>query len=521
MTRIDQDDPAVVIIGSGAGGGTLAHELTRRGVPVVLLEAGAHIGTEEFVNDEWDAFGQLAWLDPRTSSGSWRIARDFPHLPAWVVKSVGGSTTHWAGSTPRILEHELQARSTYGDVPGAQLLDWPLTLAELAPYYDRAEIALGSSHRHGRPALPANNNYTVFATGAARVGYNFYATGPTATNAAPYDGRPGTTQGGFNFEGDQTHATWSTLVREIPRAEATGNLDLRPNSQAVQITHDRHGRADGVLYLDVHDHVHRQRTRVVAVAGNAIETPRLLLLSASAQFPDGLANSSGQLGRHYMRHTTGAVFARFERPVHFYRGETMAGVIADEARHDPERGFVGGYYLQTLALGPAFLAAFADPGAWGRDFTRLLDGYDHTAGLWIVGEDMPRAGNRVTLNQSVTDTHGLPVANVHVDEHPNDDAMRRHAYQQAELLYDAVGALSVHRTPPFPSMHNLGTARMSVRPADGVTNSYGRTHDVPNLFVSDGSVFTTSTSASPTLTIVALAMRQADYILDLFARGQL
>jgi choline dehydrogenase-like flavoprotein len=521
MTAIDHDEEAVVIIGSGAGGGTLAYELTARGIKVVLLEAGPHITNAEYVNDEWAAFSQMAWLDPRTTSGSWRIARDFPNLPAWIVKAVGGSTTHWSGATPRFHAHEFLARSTYGDIDGANLLDWPITLAELAPYYDRAEIAMGSTHRHGRAPQPANNNYKVFANGAARIGYNFYATGPYATNAEPYDGRPASVQDGFNFQGDKSGAKWSTLVREIPRAEATGNLDLRPLSQAVQITHDRAGRADSVLYLDAAGGMHRQRARIVCVAGNSIETPRLLLLSASSLFPDGLANSSGQVGRNYMRHTTGSVYAQFPDPVHSYRGETMAGIIADEARHDENRGFAGGYYLETLSLGPAFLAAFADPGTWGRDFTAILDGYAHTAGLWIVGEDMPQATNRITLNGSVTDAAGLPVANVHFDDHPNDLAMREHGYVQAELLYDAVGSISAHRTPPYPSTHNLGTSRMSARAEDGVVNGFGRAHDVPNLFVSDGSVFTTGAAANPTLTIVALAIRQADHIAEQLANQSL
>ena len=129
-----------------------------------------------------------------------------------------------------------------------------------------------------------------------------------------------------------------------------------------------------MLYLDAEGNLQRQRARVVCVAGNAIETPRLLLLSGSALFPDGLANSSGQVGRNYMRHTTGSVYAQFDKEVHMYRGETMAGLIADESRHDPSRGFAGGYYLETLSLGVPFLAAFADPGAWGPAFTSILEG---------------------------------------------------------------------------------------------------------------------------------------------------
>ena len=517
---VDQDEPAIVIIGSGAGGGTLAYELTAKGLPVVVLEAGPYLTHDDYVNNEWEAFNQMAWLDPRTTSGSWRITRDFPNLPAWLVKAVGGTTTHWSGATPRFKAHEFRARSVYGRVDGANLLDWPLGLDDLAPYYDRAEKAMGSTHVHGRPPLPANNNYKVFANGAERAGYKYYATGPYATNAEEYDGRPATVQDGFNFQGDKNRSKWSTLVRELPRAEETGLLDLRPESQAVQITHDADGRVDAVLYLDQEGNLHRQAASVVALAGNAIETPRLLLLSGTPSFPNGLANSSGQVGRNYMRHLSGTVWGYFDKPVHMYRGETMAGVIADESLHDPDRGFAGGYYMETIALGPAFMAAFGEPGSWGPDFTKMLDRYSNTAGMWIVGEDMPQESNRVSLNTTVKDVNGLPVPNVHYDDHPNDVAMREHGYAAGEKVYQAVGAYDTHRTPPYPSTHNLGTARMSERPEDGVVDKWGRTHDVPNLFISDGSAFTTGAAANPTLTIVALAIRQAEYIAEELRAGR-
>ncbi|MBS0661564.1 MAG: GMC family oxidoreductase [Verrucomicrobia bacterium] len=521
MSAIDHDDEAVVIIGSGAGGGTLAYELTAKGIPVVLLEAGPYLRNEDYINEEWESFAQLAWTDSRTTSGSWRVGQDFPNLPAWVVKAVGGTTTHWSGATPRFKAHEFKARTAYGHVDGATLLDWPIDLDDLAPYYDRAEIAMGSTHRHGRKPLPANNNYKVFAEGAKRVGYKHYATGPYATNAEEYDGRPASIQDGFNFQGDKNKSKWSTLVREIPRAEATGLLDLRPDSQVVRISHDAHGRADAVLYVTKDGSLHRQKARLVAVAANSIETARLLLLSESAMFPDGLANSSGQVGRNYMRHMTGSTYAQFEQPVRFYRGETMAGIIADESVHDTSRGFAGGYYMETIALGPAFLAKFLSPGAWGREFTTFLDSYAHTAGMWLVGEDLPQSTNRITLDPSVLDANGLPVANVHFDDHPNDIAMREHAYTKSAELYRSVDAIRTHRTPPYPSTHNLGTARMSAKPDDGVVDKWGRAHDVPNLFISDGSVFTTGAAANPTLTIVALAIRQADYIADQLAAQNL
>jgi choline dehydrogenase-like flavoprotein len=196
----------------------------------------------------------------------------------------------------------------------------------------------------------------------------------------------------------------------------------------------------------------------------------------------------------------------------------MAGIMQDEARHDPSRGFVGGYELETLSLGLPFMAAFLDPGRWGREFTTALDQYEYMAGLWIVGEDMPQETNRVTLSDTV-DKFGLKVANVNFSDHPNDVAMRNHAYERGQAMYRAMGATRTLPTPPYPSTHNLGTNRMSERPEDGVVNKWGQTHDIANLFVSDGSQFTTGAAENPTLTIVALAIRQADHIAKEMAAG--
>lgn len=506
------NDGVVVIIGSGAGGGTLGNELAQKGVDVVILEAGARHEYEDFINDEWGSFSQLAWTDKRTTSGDWRVAKDFPNLPAWIVKSVGGSTTHWAGASLRFQEHEFKGLSTYGKLEGANLLDWPITLAEMEPYYAKAEAKMGVTGTNDWPRLPGNNNFKVLKAGADKLGYKECHTGNMAINSVDRDDRMSCQQTGFCFQGCKWGAKWSTLYTEIPKGEATGHLEVRPNAMAIKINHDASGKVTGVVYADKDGKLQEQKARIVAVAGNSIESPRLLLNSASGKFPDGLANSSGQVGKNYMRHTTGSVYSIFDRPVHMYRGTTMAGIIRDEARHDPSRGFVGGYEFETLSLGLPFMAAFLDPGAWGRSFTTALDHYDHMAGLWIVGEDMPRAENRITLHADEKDAHGMPIADVHFDDHPNDTAMRNHAYKQATALYDAVGATRIFPTPPYPSTHNLGTNRMSEKAEDGVVNKHGQAHDIKNLFVSDGSQFTTGAAENPTLTIVSLAIRQADYI---------
>ncbi|MEL6264492.1 MAG: GMC family oxidoreductase, partial [Pseudomonadota bacterium] len=247
--------------------------------------------------------------------------------------------------------------------------------------------------------------------------------------------------------------------------------------------------------------------------------PRMLLNSASSMFPDGLANSSGQVGRNYMRHMTASTYAVFPEPVRMWRGTTMAGIVTDESVNDPSRGFVGGYELETLSIGVPFMAAFLNPGGWGREFAAAMDSYEHMAGLWIVGEDMPQETNAITLHPDIKDQHGMAVPNVHFTDHANDIAMRNHAWKQAAALYDAVGATQTHPTPPYPSTHNLGTNRMSAEARDGVVNAFGQAHDIDNLFVSDGSVFTTGAAENPTLTIVALAIRQADYIAGQMSSG--
>jgi len=515
------DDGIVVVIGTGAGGGVLSNELAQKGISVVALEAGGRYLPKDFINDEWESFGQLAWTDARTTSGDWRVANDFSGLPAWIVKAVGGTTTHWAGASLRFQEHEWKAKTTYGDVQGANMLDWPIDANEMAPYYEKAEHKLRVTRTGGRDGLPGNNNFKVFEKGAKALGYEEVHTGRMAINSDSYDERPACHQVGFCFQGCKFGAKWSSAYTDIPRGEATGNLEVREHSHVMRIEHDASGKVTGVVYKDKDGNEQMQKARIVCVAGNSIESPRLLLNSASSMFPDGLANSSGQVGRNYMRHMTGSVYAVFDRPVKMWRGTTMAGIIQDEARHDPSRGFVGGYELETLSLGLPFMAAFLDPGGWGREFTTALDGYENMAGMWIVGEDLPQETNRVTLNHDVMDQHGLPVANVHSDNHPNDQAMRDHAYKQGMAIYDAVGATRVFPTPPYPSTHNLGTNRMSEKARDGVVNRWGQTHDIANLFVSDGSQFTTSAAENPTLTIVALAIRQADRIASEMGKGNL
>jgi choline dehydrogenase-like flavoprotein len=368
------------------------------------------------------------------------------------------------------------------------------------------------ARRNGNPGLPASNHFKVLYNGAKKIGYKRVHTNYMAINTRPADERAFCIQQGFCVQGCKTGAKWSTLYTEIPRAEATGNLDLRIESMATRIEHGPDGRVTGVVYRDNNGTEQRQKARIVCVACNAVETPRLLLLSESSKFPQGLANSHDQVGRHYSHHVGGFVWGIFEQPIHMYRGATLAGIVEDETINDPKRGFVGGYHLEMAALDLPSLPLAGLPYNWGRDFAWIMEHYRSMAGIFINGEDIPRATNRITLNRDVKDSYGLPVPNIHIDEHENNGAMRAHAQKQAKALYEAVGAKRVVHTRQTPSTHNMCTARMSKDPRDGVTNAHGQTHDIKNLFVSDGSAMTTPSSANPTLTIVALALRQAEFI---------
>ena len=222
-----------------------------------------------------------------------------------------------------------------------------------------------------------------------------------------------------------------------------------------------------------------------------------------------------------MHHNVAISFGVFDKPVKMYRGITTPGTVFDEMGHDTGRGFAGGYLMEAVSLGLPFLSLLADPVGWGRDYAQLLDNYENMAGILLNGEDLPQEGNQVRLHDTEKDQHGLPVPVVHVNEHENERSMRQHFFRQAEEIFTAVGARDVHRAQPASATHNLGTCRMSASRDKGVVNQWGQTHEIDNLFISDGSQFTTSTCENPTLTIVALAIRQAEYLARQMRRREI
>ncbi|HBK90361.1 MAG TPA: 2-keto-gluconate dehydrogenase [Parvularcula sp.] len=516
MKTFDQtDDSVVVVIGSGAGGGVLANELAQAGVNVVCLEAGRRLTFGDIVNDEKIMDERLTWHDRRFGEGILN-----PYFPAWMCKTVGGTTMHWTGTAVRLQAHEFAPKTHYA-LADTNAIDWPLTRADLDPYYDLAERKMGVSGTNGLPPLPMNNNMKVLAAGARALGYKRVTSTGVAINSATYDGRPQCQQIGFCKSGCVIGAKWSTLYTEVPKAEETSRFELRPSSMALKIEVDKANNASAVVYADAEGRIHRQRARAVCVAGNAIETPRILLNSASALHPDGLANGAGQVGRNYLKHVVIGALGFMPGDVHFYRGAQQGGHIADEQRHDEARGFAGGYQIESAAFSPLAVARIAFAGAWGEDLAAALKDYNRIAATFITGEDPAQSGNGVRLHPDEKDEYGLPVPIVRYEDHANAEPMRAHAERQARAIFEAVGAARVVPFRVNMATHNLGTCRMSADPRDGVCDSFGRAHEVGNLFISDGSAFSSSGSSNPTLTIVALAIRQAAHIRELMAKGDL
>ena len=515
MFKLD-DNSVAVVIGSGAGGGTMANQLAQQGIKVVCLEAGKRLTMPDIINDEAAMFAKLTWLDERIGEAD--APADFP---VWVCKTVGGTTMHWTAATPRLQAHEMKARTTYGNINGTSLVDWPITLDELNPYYAKAELLMGVTGTNGIPYLPANNNFKVLEAGARNLGYKDMDTNKAAINSVPRDGRASCQELGFCTSGCAVGAKWSTLYTEIPSAEKTGNFELRSECMATRLVTGADNRVSGVEYIDASGQRQTQLARFVCVAGNAPETTRLLLNSKTDRFPNGLANSSGQVGRNYMRHVITALVGIMPGEVHMYKGAQIAGVVRDETRNDPSRGFFGGFQIHTVPFTPGYLANTMLPGKWGKEFTDIMEQYRNFAGVMLMGEDLPCPDNRINLHPQRRDRYGLPVPVVHYRHHPNNRAMIKYAMDRARKMYESLGATRLFEMLAFPATHNMGTARMGDDPATSVCDRWGRTHDIGNLYVSDGSLFPSAGCENPTITIIALVLRQAEHILDRLAHNTL
>ena len=529
MTNHGDEAADVVVIGSGPSGGVVAHTLATRGFSVVCLEQGDWVNPTDYPANypEWELLIQAQWgHDPNAR----RLPADYPldvsDSDMWPVmfNAVGGSSIYYGAEWPRLLPSDFRVRTLDGVAD-----DWPITYADLAPYNDRIDAFIGVSGLGGDPAYPDGLDYPLpphplgkagrkAAEGMNALGWHWWP----GTNAIPSQ----------KFKELSQCARWGTCEWGCPESsKASSDIAWWPHalrSGATLITGARvrqietggDGSATGAMWIDRDGTEHRQRAHAVVLCANGIGTPRLLLLSASSRHPDGLANSSGLVGKNLMLHPNCSVTGFYDENLESWRGPAGQLIHSMEfydtrAEHD----FVRGAKLHALPTpGPLNAVevhrALPYDQLWGpaiHDIAR-----SHACGiLWAANtEDLPDEANRVTLAPVLADGDGIPAPKIHYRISDNTRKLLRFAVDRMQEIHAASGAVRTFPVELWVDQpgHLLGTARMGNDPATSVVDSYGRAHDVPNLFIADGSIFVTSGSANPTCTISALALRVAEHV---------
>jgi choline dehydrogenase-like flavoprotein len=502
----DADEVDLAVIGCGAGGATLLQRLARRGWRVLALDAGPFWDPDaDWVSDEAGSH-HLYWTEPRVITGDDPV----PLGSNNSGRGVGGSMVHYAGYTPRL--HPSDFDTLTRDGVGA---DWPLRYEDLRPYYADIEAELpvagerwpwGDPHSYPHRPHPVGGNGEIFLRGARALGITARV-GPVAIANGRFGNRPHCIYRGFCLQGCKVNAKASPLITHIPDALAQG-AEVRPDSMVTGIEVDeRTGRATGVHY--VRGGVPRfQRAAVVAVAGYSIETPRLLLNSASRRFPDGLCNDFDQVGRYLMVQGAPQTAGRFDDEVRMYKAPPPEVSSEEFYETDPGAPYRRGFSIQNVSPLPITWAEHvAAQGHWGTALRRYLSDYVHWACLGALCEFLPQPGNRVTLDAE-RDRHGLRVARVAYSQCDNDRQLMRAARGVMERILHAAGADEVITIDRYA--HLVGGARMAADEQHGVVDRDGRSFAIPNLYITDGSVLPTQGSANPALTIMALAARAAD-----------
>jgi choline dehydrogenase-like flavoprotein len=509
MRRYDPDDEVdLVVVGAGAGGSVLTQRLARRGWRVVALDAGPFWDPDaDWVSDELGSH-RLYWTEPRVIGGDDPV----PLGSNNSGRGVGGSMVHYAGYTPRF--HPSDFHTFSSDGVGA---DWPINYGDLKHYYQQIEAELpvagedwpwGDPHRYPHHAHSVGGNGEIFLRAAEAAGIPARV-GPVAITNGRFGNRPHCIYRGFCLQGCKVNAKASPLITHIPDALAHG-AEIRSNSHVNRVlADDRTGRVTGVSYIRDGREL-RQRARLVAVAGYSIETPRLLLLSASDRYPDGLGNDHDQVGRYLMVQGAPQTAGRFEDEVRMYKAPPPEVSSEHFYETDPTKRYRRGFSIQTVSPLPITWAEHvAAQGHWGRPLREYMRDYVHWSTLGALCEFLPRADNRVTLAEE-TDRHGLPVAHFSYSMGDNDKQLQDAAQQVMEHMLKAAGASEVMTIKRYA--HLVGGARMAAAPQDGVVDRDQQVFGVDNLYLADGSVLPTQGSANPALTIMALASRLADHL---------
>jgi choline dehydrogenase-like flavoprotein len=518
-----QDRFDVLVVGAGAAGAAVVWRLTELGARVACLEQG-----------DWVAAGSFPSLLPTYESSLMRgpfhldpnvrqRPEDYPvttagaNPPAILMfNAVGGTTIHWQAHFPRFHPSDFRVRSLDGVAD-----DWPLKYEDLEPYYDVNDRMMGVSGLAGDPAnpprsprqtapLPLGKLGETLARGFEKLGWHWWVS-DQAIISEDYDGRARCHLHGKCMFGCPIGAKASTDLTYWPKALAKGAV-LKTRTRVAEVVVDTRGRASGVRYFDSNGRRNEDFARVVVICCNGVGTPRLLLNSTSGRFPRGLGNSSGLVGTHFMTHPGRFVQGVFAEPLDGHLGPMGNPLYSQEFYEtDRQRSFVRGYTLVgERTFGPL---SHALEVPWGVDHHRIMRSrFPHCAGVTAVADDLPEAGNRVDLDPTKTDSNGLPAARVTYSLSENSKRMLEHGAARAAEVLTAAGAVEIIDAGNSNMAHLMGTARMGNDPERSVVNAWNQVHDIPNLFVVDGSSFVTGAGVNPTSTIGALALRAADGI---------
>ena len=509
----DEDEVDYCVVGVGSAGGVLLQRLAKAGFNVLGIEAGPFWDTErDWVSDEKGSH-KLYWNDPRVTGGKDPLSLGENNCG----KGVGGGSVHWAAFAPRF--HPSDFRVYTEDGLGA---DWPISYEDLKPYYELLEREIpiagpayfpwGDPHGYPYGPHPMGGVGNALIEGCTRLGIRACAGGPVAILSGSRGNRPHCIYRGFCIQGCKVGAKASTLITHVPEALECG-AEVRELSMVSRISMRDKRRTNGVFYFDRDGREHFQRAKAVIVSGYAIETPRLLLNSACPGHENGLANSSDTVGRYLMAQAGNVILGRFASLIRMYKAPPAHALTEEFYETDPKRGFARGFAIQTVGPLPIAFAKqmMVAKGAWGWGMRRVMMDYNHWAAFGFLGEILPWPDNRVQLADD-KDRFGIPVAKVTFNLHDNDKKLIAWGTRKTEEVMRAAGAEEVVQESRYA--HLVGAARMGPDPATSVVDKFGRTHDVSNLFVCDGSILPTQGSANPGLTIQALAARTADYLIS-------
>ena len=540
------DEVDFAIVGSGAAGGVVARQLAQAGFSVVVLEQGpwrvnADFGHDElFVNFRQGLTNDFSKVPNTFRAHESDVARVQP--VAQYAMMVGGSSAHFTANYWRFPEIEFRQASTLGVPPGSTVADWPISYADLEPYYTMVDWECGVSGKAGvnpfepwrskpypMPPLPIKSEGVLLEKAAKKLGWHA-APAPMAILSQPYRGRSGCVACGFCFGfACEVGAKSGSINAMIPGAVKTGRCEIRPGSYVRKVELGPNGRVTGVKYFDSNKVEQFQRAKAVVLCANGAETPRLLLNSATNEFPAGLANSSGWVGRNVMFNYNTAGIGMFAHEINGWKGAVVSRIVHDPVVLPKELGLYGGGGFDFRSMMTPMNAAFqAMPGAprwgsaWKKNLPKMLSNT-----LLAIGHatHLPVYSNQFDLDPTVKDAWGAGALRLTFADHQNDlDVVKWFGAKGKELL-DAAGtaqAADFGAGPQgFPQVHLLGTCRMGNDPQSSVVNADNRAHDVPNLFMVDGSSFVTSGRGQPTMTIQALAFRAADRMIAAARRHEL